>query len=335
MSVENYNNPGSLNPYGDWAPRGGLTGWMYQDKVNDYQKSRDISNQAGLLSNVAQGQKNDEFTANAPVRAGERQVNLGNIGNTLALQPGQQQLAMGEQQAAIKDQPFQNETKLFKAINELPEAQRDKALKDTTATSSILRSLPPDTDPQVQFNALEKAGIPTGRWQGKDPEAMQKDFNYLRSIDPEMMKHQQQMAIEQLKSKTDMYKADKMYQGRVDVAKMRADTMRDISSGKMNEQQLFDKFNEVSAKPEEERTPKEQQLVDNFWDYKSAAAQVKDQAAAKKPADTIQELENMKKRQDAFTTDPSIPKGAKLGPYDTKKKKYEVQDKDGHVMGWF
>lgn len=335
MAIENYVNTGSMDPYSGWRPEGALAGYMYQDKVGDYNTARNIQNDAGLLSNLQQKQTTDTYAQNSPVRDAERNLQLGAIGQQQQLQPGDTQLKMGAQASDIAAQPFQNEEKIWNAASKLPAEKRAAQLKEITTAGSILKGMPQDAAPQDQIDMLRNSGVDTSRWNGKSPDQVSKELGFIRNLDPDFFKHQREMELAGVNNKNKTDVANIQANGRISVAKMRADTMRDISSGKMNEQQLFDKFNEISAKPEEERTPKEQQLVDNYWDYKSAAAQVKDQAAAKKPADTIQELENMKKRQDAFTTDPSIPKGAKLGPYDTKKKKYEVQDKDGHVMGWF
>lgn len=223
--MANVNYTSNPDPRGNWEPQGFLAGFNYQDRLNDYNKQRDLANMNSQLSNEGLAARNTDFVHGQGARDMGYTQQEGASRNAIALQPDQLKLSTMQLQGDIGAQPGMNEAKVYESMQALPNAQKQQALKDTLTTATVLRGLPQDADPALATGILDKLGIDTSRWKGKDPQRVMKEFSFLRSLDPEVFKHFNKMeelksteqSAERIHSRTNdtsRYVADRAFEGR-------------------------------------------------------------------------------------------------------------------------
>lgn len=216
----NYQNA-SADPRGTWEPQGFLAGINYQDRLNDFSKQRDLANTQTQLSNEGTAARNQDYLAESPARLSEYAQRAGAANNATALQPGQLNLAQQNLQGDIASAPGQNELKVWQSMQALPQAKKEQTLKDTLTTATVLRGLPQDSDPNLAIGILDKIGIDTSRWKGKDPARVKKELQFMRSLDTETFKQFHEM--EKQKALTDSN--ERIHKGNNDTSRYVADTM--------------------------------------------------------------------------------------------------------------
>lgn len=214
-------NGASADPRGNYEPQGFLAGYNYQDRLNDFAKQRDLANMSTQLQNEGTSVRNADFVSGQGARDMQYTQQEGVARNAIALQPGENQLATMNQQGDIASAPGQNNFKVWQSIQALPEAKKAQQLKDTLTTATVLRGLPQNSDPTLAVGILDKLGIDTSRWKGKDPARVQKELQFMRSLDPETFKQFHEIEKQDALIKSN----EKIHKGNNDTSRYVADTM--------------------------------------------------------------------------------------------------------------
>lgn len=296
-STVNYQtNP---DPRGSWEPQGFLAGFNYQDRLNDYNKKTDLANMNSQLTNEGMAAHNTDFVNGQGARDMGYTQQEGASRNAIVLQPDQLKLGTMQLQGDIQAQPGLNEAKVYESLQALPDAQKQHAMKDTLTAATVLRGLPDGADPALATGILEKLGVDTSRWKGKDPARVQQEFKFLKSLDPKVFEHFNKM--EELKATTQS--AERIHKSNNDTSRYVADKVagsriaaQGNSEAARKKAQDLD-VAEIIAKDEEDRTPAENARL-RIWqterqepNYKGAAAAKTKAQSAKATLDAIQHPE--------------------------------------------
>lgn len=356
MAQLNYNNPGSLNPYGTFEPQGILSGAMFPDKVRDYRTMTDLSNQASRLSNEKLAAELEEYKLGGDLRQLERMRNMGVARNEIALQPDQHRLNTMNLMGDLEAGKYQNEYKVWEAQQKLPQAQRAQNIQRIMDTATMLKTLPPEAPLENKLQILQSRGIDVSRWQGRNPQQIAQELEYLQNLDPEVFKHLQAMEMETFKQTQTTGRHLEELEARKDVSR--------ITSGRTSAAgQKVQRDNDMDAEAErifekyfagEPLTPREQAKL-TVWQARTRDPYAQAGARAQGEGDSVQQAigairpnqqtpppktmppitkdDASQRIQQLFLQDPKM-KDYRLGPYDAEQKRFPVYSGDKQI-GWY
>lgn len=214
MANVNYVNPNGMDPRGEWTPQHFMAGWNYQDRLNDYNTARDLSNESSRLANMNLQAQNEDFAAAAPFRAAERADKMRVFQNQAELNPYMQQTAMSnarvDANVATNSEGIRAATLMAQLTNALDDAKRKKAIDDTMTLSRLTKGYSgTQADPQVAWPMIlqqaNRMGVDTKDFKSLDAaQAMQ----FFTVMDDTWFKEQSANIRQTAKGKMDYVQAE-------------------------------------------------------------------------------------------------------------------------------
>lgn len=358
MAQLNYNNPGSLNPYGSFEPQGFLSGMMFPDKVRDYRTMTDLSNQAGSLANQRSAAELEDYRLGGDLRQMQRIRDTGALRNEVALQPDQHKLATMNLQGDMDVAQWQqaNKVKLYQAVSQLDEQKKAAATADLGRAAAIMRGFRDDNyNPEIALRLLQQGGVDTSRWAGKDPSIVRQELDSIKLFDPAEFKHFSDMNqaffnqtqqtgrhLEELETRRDIAA---MTSGRTSAAgqKVQRDNEMDAEAERILEKYYSGK--ELSPAEKAKLSVWQTRTRDPFF-AQGAKAQGEGDAVQQAlgalrpsqntpPPKTLPPVDNKDAEdiQKRFLEDKKMGE-YRLGPYDPEMKRFPVYNGDTQI-GWY
>ena len=333
MAQTNYNNPSGMDPRGNWDPSGGLAGWNYTDRLRDYKIARDIANESGALANMGTRNQLRDWDQNSENRTLQRQVTGGALGQQITLQPGATNLAITNQQGDIASAEGNNATKVFQAMQSLPEAKRAQQMKETERANIILTGMSETTTTQEALDGLSRAGVDVSRWKDKNPEQVRKELLFIKGIKIADLKQLGEMEKVKFQEAEHNARQDKVSTTQKEVAEIQAG--RSSAAGKK-----VDRDNEMDAEARRiiaktnsgETTTADEDAYLEVYKIRAGEPFNKAAAAAAGKADQLKRtLDAIKRKAGEAGPSLAVPKhsapkgGPKLqGPADPSAERYDA-----------
>lgn len=264
------------DPRGDWQPQGFLSGFHYQDRLNDYRTQRDIANMSGQLGNRRTLAELNDYNALANVRQLERIAKSGELTSQIALQPDQHKLRSLQMMGDLQAQPYANEFKVWEAMQQLPRAKQQQQLQQLSMASQFLRTVPEGYESQA-IPAMEAAGIDVSRWKN-DPQRAAVELAYIRNLDIEAVKYISERNSTRTRESNANLRNTEDNQTRIKVAEIMANAQRGSTKAE-DDRALREEVQRILSKPPHERTERENATV-LVWQVEKGDPFMKQSAAA-------------------------------------------------------
>lgn len=183
-----YNNPTAMDTRGSYEPQGILAGWHRADRQRDFETSRDILQNSGMLANLKSRNELLEYNQNAGLRDLQRTATMGDLTTQIATAPFRRGTSMEDAQGDFLASKGNNASKVWNAIKKLPREQQAEQLSQTKKVSMFLRGAPEGADLSQFLDLMEQSGVDVSRWRRKNSAEINRELNILRNVDPEEFK---------------------------------------------------------------------------------------------------------------------------------------------------
>jgi hypothetical protein len=228
MANVNYTNPAAMSPYGDWQPTGFMAGWQYKDKMADYSKVRDLSNQSQFLENMRRQAELDDYTAGADLRGLTREVGMQEARNQMGVLPilGELQKKQAHEQliTQVETQIPKIQTAMNEAYLQLGESERKKRVSELLSLASLARSMPEDADWTMLEREAKRQRLSLEGAEELDENGKVAYLTFLRRLDPEYFKAEMDMRSTRYKEDAATDRTIRQVEGQKEVAEIGART---------------------------------------------------------------------------------------------------------------